>query len=123
MRTRNTVVLSLALLAVAAIAATAADVNVAGAWTMKMTTPRGERTSTLTFVQDGEKLTVTSKSDRGESTGTGTLNGNAIEWSITRQTQMGEMTFTYTGKVDGDTMSGESKMMDNTNPWTATRNK
>ncbi len=122
MKTNRILIVSLVLLAVAAVTVTAADVNVAGAWTMKMTTPRGERTSTLTFVQDGAKLTVTSKSDRGESTGTGTLTGNAIEWSITRETPMGQMTMTYKGKVDGDTMSGETKMMDSTIPWTATRN-
>jgi hypothetical protein len=116
-------ILSLVFLGMAALTATAADVSVAGAWTMTMTTPRGERTSTLTFVQDGEKLTVTSKNDRGESNGTGTLKGADIEWSITRTTPMGEMTFAYKGKVDGDTMSGETKMMDNTVPWKATRNK
>jgi hypothetical protein len=66
---------------------------------------------------------VTSKSDRGESTGTGSIAGNEIEWSITRETPMGQMTMVYKGKVDGDTMSGDVKMMDNTNPWTATRNK
>jgi hypothetical protein len=85
--------------------------------------PRGERTSTLNFVQDGTKLSVTSKSDRDESTGTGTVTGDEIEWSITRETPMGQMTMTYKGKVDGDMMSGEVKRMDTTTPWTATRNK
>jgi hypothetical protein len=123
MRTNRILIVSLVILAVTATTGVAAAISVAGAWTMKMTTPRGERTSTLTFVQDGEKLTVTSKSDRGESTGAGTLKGEAIEWSITRETPMGTMTMTYTGKVDGDSMSGETKMMDNTIPWTATRDK
>ncbi len=123
MRGNRILILSLVALALAAVTAHAADVSVAGAWAMTVTTPRGERTSTLTFVQDGEKLTVTSKNDRGESKGTGTLKGSDIEWSITRTTPMGEMTFTYKGKVDGDTMSGETTMMNNTVPWKATRNK
>jgi hypothetical protein len=123
MRGTRILLASLVLLALAAVSAVAADVNVAGTWTMKVTTPRGERTSTLIIVQDGEKLTVTSKSERGDATGAGTLNGDAIEWSITRETPMGQMTFTYKGKVEGDTMSGTTMMRDTEAPWSATRDK
>ena len=114
-----------ALMAFVALVAVplAAATDVSGTWTMTATTPRGERTSTLTFVQDGEKLTVTSKSDRGESTGAGTLKGEAIEWSITRETPMGPMTVTYKGTVAGDTMSGEAVMRDQPMPWKAVRVK
>lgn len=108
-----------ALIAVPLAAAT----DVSGSWTMTATTPRGERTSTLVFVQEGEKLTVTSKSERGESTGAGTITGDAIEWSITRETPMGPMTVTYKGTVAADTMSGEAMMRDQPMPWKAVRAK
>jgi hypothetical protein len=111
-----------ALVAIVAVPLAAAS-DVSGNWTMTATTPRGERTSTLTFVQEGEKLTVASKSDRGESTGAGTLKGDAIEWSITRETPMGPMTVTYKGTVAGDTMSGEAMMRDQPMPWKAVRAK
>lgn len=101
-----------------------ADVDVTGDWLLTMTTPQGERTSDVTFVQDGEKLTVTVKSQRGESTGEGTVKGNAIEWTITRSTPRGEMTITYNGTVEGDTMSGEVQMGGfGSAEWKATRKK
>jgi hypothetical protein len=94
-------------------AAAQAKVDVSGDWTFTMTTPRGERTSDVTFVQDGETLTVTMKSERGDSTGAGTVKGQDIEWTVTRQTPRGEMTVTYKGKIaDENTMSGEAQMGD-----------
>ena len=88
-----------------------------------MTTPRGDRTSDVTFVQDGEKLTVTMKSERGDATGEGTVKGEAIEWTVTRQTPRGEMTVNYKGKgTDENTMEGEAQMGDfGTMPWKAVR--
>jgi hypothetical protein len=105
------------------VAAAQAQVNVSGDWTFTMTTPRGERTNDVTFVQDGEKLTVTMKSERGDSTGEGTLKGQDIEWTVTRQTPRGEMTVTYKGKIaDENTMEGEAQMGDfGTMQWKATR--
>jgi hypothetical protein len=38
--------------------------------------------------------------------------GSEIEWTITRSTPRGEFTMTYTGKIEGDTMSGEVQMGD-----------
>ena len=61
------------------LAAAQAQVNASGDWTFTMSTPRGDRTSDATFVQDGEKLTVTMKGQRGESTGQGTVKGQDIE--------------------------------------------
>jgi hypothetical protein len=105
------------------LAAAPAQVNVSGEWTFTMTTPRGDRTSDVTFVQDGEKLTVTMKSERGEATGEGTVKGEAIEWTVTRQTPRGEMTVNYKGKIaDDSTMEGEAQMGDfGTMAWKAVR--
>ena len=95
------------------LAAAPAQVNVSGDWTFTMTTPRGERTSDVTFALDGEKLTVTMKSERGDATGEGTVKGEEIEWTVTRQTPRGEMTVNYKGKIaDANTMEGEAQMGD-----------
>lgn len=90
-----------------------AEVNVSGNWELTMTTPRGEMTYEVTFVQEGEKLTVTMKSPRGETTGEGTIKGSDIEWTVTRTTSRGEFTITYKGKIeDENTMSGQAQMGD-----------
>jgi hypothetical protein len=105
------------------LSAARAQVNVRGDWTFTMTTPRGDRTSDLTFDQSGERLTVSMKGDFGEGYGEGTLKGQDIEWTITRQTQRGAFAVTYKGKVaDGNTMSGEVQMGDmDAGQWQATR--
>jgi len=91
----------------------AQEVNVTGDWEMTFTTPRGdERTRDIHFEQEGEKLTVTMQGRGGEVKGEGTVKGNEIEWTITRSTPRREFTMTYTGKIEGDTMSGEVQMGD-----------
>lgn len=85
----------------------AAAINVTGDWEMTMTSPRGEMKQDLSFIQEGEKLKVTIKSQRGETAGEGTVKGDEIEWKITRQTQRGEFSMTYKGKVvDENNMKG-----------------
>ena len=99
------------------------DVDVTGDWEMTTVSPRGERTSTVHFEQDGEKITVTMEGRQGdEITGEGTIQGNAIEWTISRSTPRGDMTMTYEGTVDGDTMSGTVEVGDfGSFDWTAKR--
>ena len=112
--------LSLALIMAAAIVLAA--VNVSGAWDMTMKTPQGDRTRPITFVQDGEKLTVKSVGRNGEEiTSQGTVKGNDIEWSTTRQTPQGEMTVTYKGKVEGDKMTGTMQMGERSMEWSAVK--
>lgn len=97
--------------------------NVSGEWEVTIESPRGPMTSTAKFVQDGEKITVTMTGPRGgESTGEGTVKGNAITWTITRSTPRGEMTVVYKGTVEGTTMSGTVEMGDfGTRDWKATK--
>ncbi len=119
MRAKRSAMLVALVVGLVAIPAVAGDLS--GTWTLTSTTPRGERTSTMVLAQSGEKLTVTLKGERGESTGTGTLKGDTVEWTVVRQTPMGEMTMTYKGKVTGDTMAGEVQMMDRAMAWKAVR--
>lgn len=104
-----------------AISLSAQDVNVTGDWELSMETQRGPMTQEMHFEQDGEKLTVTMTTRRGdEITGEGTIKGNEIEWTITRSTPRGEFMMTYKGTVEGDTMSGEVQMGDRGSmEWTA----
>jgi len=109
---KNYFTFTFCILVLLAISLSAQEVNVTGDWEMIVTTPRGERTRDVHFKQEGEKLTVTMQGRRGEVTAEGTVKGNEIEWTITRSTPRGEFTMTYTGKIEGDTMSGEVQMGD-----------
>jgi len=116
--------LIIALSSVAALAQAAQTADVKGDWDMTVVTPRGDRTSSMIIVQDGEKIKVTMTSSRGESTGEGTVKGGDIEWSVTRTTPQGDMTMTYKGKVNGDSMAGDVQMGDfGSMTWTAVRKK
>ena len=98
----------------------AQEVNVTGDWEMTTQSPRGERTQDIHFEQQGEKLTVTMQIRGEEVTAEGTVKGNKIEWSVTRSTERGDFTISYTGTVEGDTMSGEAQMGDfGSMEWTA----
>ncbi|OGD12603.1 MAG: hypothetical protein A2Y86_09670 [Candidatus Aminicenantes bacterium RBG_13_62_12] len=116
--------LIIALSSVAALAQAAQTADVKGDWDMTVVTPRGDRTSSMIIVQDGEKIKVTMTSSRGESTGEGTVKEGDIEWSVTRTTPQGDMTMTYKGKVNGDSMAGDVQMGDfGSMTWTAVRKK
>lgn len=113
--------LSLALVVAAAFALAA--VNVTGDWDMTRKTPQGDRTSTITFTQTGENLTVKMPGRNGEEmTGTGTIKGNELEWTITRTGPQGEMKINYKAKVEGDKMTGTSQFGDRpATEWTAVK--
>ena len=110
--------------------ASAQDAQVAGPWTLSMNFGGGGGQGggggrgggqTLTLTQDGQKLTGTLHSMRGDSPVTGTISGNNITFTVTRQTQNGEMKIDYTGTVSGDSMKGTVNMRGNPVDWTATQ--
>lgn len=98
----------------------AQPIDVSGTWELTMQSPRGERTSEMTIEQDGNNIKVTMEGRQGgETTGEGTTDGNKIEWTISRETPRGEFSITYTGTVEGDTMTGEVEMRQLAMEWTA----
>jgi hypothetical protein len=114
--------LAFGLLVVAGICLCAPAADVAGTWEMTIQTPQGgERTVDMTIEQDGDTIKVTMPGFRGdEMTGEGTVTGNDIEWTFNISTQRGDFTITYTGTVDGDSMSGQAAMGDfGTMDWSA----
>ena len=111
MKKRNILILSAALLL---MVGSALAQDIAGEWEMTTTGARGGRggggAQTFTIEQDGEKITVTMEGRMGEMSGEGTIKDNKIEWTFTMETPRGDMQMAYTGTVDGDSMSGQSKM-------------
>ncbi|MCD0421357.1 hypothetical protein LOC51_29405 [Rubrivivax sp. JA1024] len=78
-----------------------------GNWKLTMSTPMGERQADLTLKADGGTLTGSQSADgdAGEIFD-GTVNGDDVAWKLSITNPM-PLTLSYTGKVSGDSMSGE----------------
>jgi len=98
------VVCALALLASGPLLAQ--STNVTGEWTFNVTTDQGGGTPTITFKQDGEKLTGTYVGQLGNADLTGTVKGNAIQFTFTVDVQGQQAPVTYKGTVEKNTMKG-----------------
>ncbi len=120
---KKSLALGLVLLGTMSFTAFAYAADVSGTWEMTTQSQRGERTTEITIVQEGGKITVTMPGMRGGDpiTAEGTIDGDKIQWSVTRETQRGTFTMTYAGTVTGDTMKGTVDRGGNTSEWTAKR--
>jgi hypothetical protein len=92
----------------AAAPAQADKVDVTGVWALQIDLGGTTGTPTVTFKQDGEKLTGTYSSQvLGEQTLTGTVKGNKIDFGFMASFEGNAVKVTYTGTVEKDTMKGE----------------
>ena len=84
-----------------------AKMAVDGNWNLTMTTPMGERNATLSLKNAGGTLTGTQGAE-GQSTEIfdGTANGDDVAWKVSITNPM-PLTLEFTGKVSGDSISGE----------------
>jgi hypothetical protein len=78
-----------------------------GNWNITMSTPMGDRQATLTLKNSGGTLTGTQGAE-GNSTDIfdGTANGDDVFWKVSITNPM-PLTLEFTGKVAGDSISGE----------------
>ena len=81
--------------------------NVTGEWAFNVTTDQGGGTPTITFKQDGEKLTGKYNGQLGTADLTGTVKGNAIHFTFTIDVQGQQAPVTYDGTVEKNTMKGK----------------
>jgi hypothetical protein len=86
--------------------------SVDGTWSIRVTTPLGERQSILSVRTDSSTLSGTQAAD-GNSVEIfdGAVNGNDVSWKVTITDPM-PMTLEFTGAVDGDEISGTVKLGD-----------
>jgi hypothetical protein len=84
--------------------------DVSGTWAFQVEFSGGSGTPTMTFKQDGEKLTGHYSGQLGEAPLTGTIKGNAIEFAIDVDVQGTAAHLVYTGTVEKDTMKGTVKL-------------
>lgn len=97
-------VAAIILLGAAGLAAQAT--NVTGEWAFTVTTDQGSGNPTITFKQDGEKLTGKYNGTFGTADLTGTVKGNAITFTFNIDAQGQQATATYKGTVEKTTMKG-----------------
>ncbi|KWV46512.1 hypothetical protein AS156_01620 [Bradyrhizobium macuxiense] len=93
-----------------------------GNWNLTMTTPMGERKATLSLASSGGALTGTQGAE-GNSTEIfdGTVNGDDVAWKVSITNPM-PLTLDFSGKVSGDSISGEMGIGPMGNfPFTGTR--
>jgi hypothetical protein len=78
-----------------------------GNWNITMSTPMGDRNATLALKNSGGTLTGTQGAD-GNSAEIfdGTANGDDVAWKVSITNPM-PLTLAFTGKVSGDSISGE----------------
>ena len=91
----------------AARGAAQARVDVTGKWAFNVETSAGAGSPTMTFRQDGEKLTGHYTGTFGEADLTGTVKGADITFAFNVDAQGTAIKEVYTGTVDRDTMKGK----------------
>ena len=105
-----------------AVPAQAQDVDVTGKWESTRETQQGTMTTTFTFEQDGSKLTGTLGSQRGDmEISDGTIEGNKISFKLVMTRGDRTIEMTYSGTVEGDTITGTMQTPRGEQPWTAQR--
>jgi len=89
-----------------------ARTDVSGTWAFQVEFSGGTGNPTMSFKQDGEKLTGHYSGQLGEAPLAGTIKGNAIEFSIDVDIQGTAAHIVYSGTVDKDSMKGTVKLGD-----------
>jgi hypothetical protein len=79
-----------------------------GNWNLTLNTPMGERSATLSLKSSGSALTGTQAAE-GDSAEIfdGSVNGDDVAWKVSITNPM-PLTLTFTGTVDGNSMSGSA---------------
>ena len=79
-----------------------------GNWNITLSTPMGERKTTLTLKSAGGTLTGTQGADgKSAEIFDGTVSGDDVNWKVSITNPM-PLTLEFIGKVSGDSMSGEA---------------
>ncbi len=95
----------LALLALLCFSFAAAAASVDGKWTAEVPGRAGTQTQTYTFKADGDKVTGSLTTQRGDTPiEDGKLSGDTLTFTVTMQGRGGEQKVSFTGKVAADSI-------------------
>jgi hypothetical protein len=81
-------------------------VDITGKWIFTVQTDAGTGTPTVTFKQDGEKISGTYDGRYGPSPLEGMVKDNKIEFTVSMTAEGAAVTGGFSGTVDGDAMNG-----------------
>jgi hypothetical protein len=84
----------------------AAAVDVTGTWVFDVQTSAGSGTPTMTFKQEGEKLTGQYSGQLGELPLSGTVKDSKITFQFDVSAEGATLTIVYSGTVEKDAMKG-----------------
>jgi hypothetical protein len=101
--TRRALLLAALSVAVAPLAIAQNAPDVTGTWAFDVNTDQGTGNPTITFKQEGEKLTGHYTGTFGEADITGTIKGKDITFSFSADVQGFALTSTYKGTVETPT--------------------
>jgi hypothetical protein len=87
-------------------------IDVTGTWAVQVETPAGSGTPTMTFKQDGGKLSGHYSGQLGEAELTGTVKGNAVEFSFDVAPEGNALHIVYSGTAEKDSMKGKVTLGD-----------
>ncbi len=97
-----------------------AAVNVTGTWTIHLRFLREEARHAVTLEQEGDRLSGRLRGQFSTSDVQGTVRGTEIEMRTVLRHEASSVSYTYTGKVEGDAMSGSVDLGEyGTAEWTA----
>ena len=86
----------------------AAPESPAGAWKMKLESPRGAREGLLELAVDGSSLSGTWTGDRGtRQFAGGAVEGPTLSWEVRMSGPMGELSLRFSGLLADGVISGE----------------
>jgi hypothetical protein len=86
------------------------EMSVEGKWNLKIQTPMGEQTPTLTLVAKGNALSGTFAGARGTANfDGGTIDGNNIAFTVKIEAMGQTFSLECQAAIDGDKISGEIK--------------
>ncbi len=117
------VLTALVALSLGAAEAAAQEADLTGTWNLEVVTGQGSGNPTMVLEQNGNTITGTYESALlGNAEVSGTLEGNEFTISFTVNAQGQSAPVTYTGTVEGDSMSGQFDLAGMAGgPFTGTR--
>ena len=87
-------------------------IDLTGSWALQVQTDAGSGTPTVTFKQEGQKLTGRYVGMFGESQVTGEVKDKTFSFNATVNADGNSVIITYAGTVEQDTLSGRVKFGD-----------
>ncbi len=103
---RNRLVVALGVVAAALVVSVTAQSNVAGDWNMTIDSDQGSLSATMTFKQDGEKVTGSMPTDQITFEFEGTISDNKLELVAEIDAGGAFLEVTLEATVDGNEITG-----------------